>query len=437
MRFMLLVPGTGNFFCGSCLRDDVLGRALRARGHQVDVVPLYLPLKLEGVGAPRQVHMGGINMFLQQKTPLARRLPRWFANLLDSPRLLRWASKRARLTQAPGLGEMTVSMLKGEHGNQVLEVKKLVEWAAGEDRPDVVVLSNLMLAGVARPLKQALDRPVVATLQGEAPFLDALPEPFSDQAWGAIAERAADIDAFAPVSHSYSEVMSGRLGLDDARIRVVHNGIDLSDVGEEIESISSRKPRAIGYLARMCEDKGLHTLVDAFLTLREDAEFQDLQLRIAGAVLNEDREFVGQLQARIADAGCADQVEFHPNVDRAQKLAFLRSLSVFSVPATYGESFGLYVLEALAAGVPVVQPRHSSFPEILGATGGGILCEPDDPSSLAQGLKELLLDPQKSQDLADRGRMAVRERFTADRMAGEVENLCRMVCSKRQPAGTN
>ena len=427
MQLMLLMPGTGYFYCGSCLRDTVLARALRRLGHDVVVVPLYLPLVQEDSPDEGQVHMGGINMYLQQKTRLARRLPRWLADLLDNPRLLRFISRRGNLTQAEDLGAMTLSMLQGEHGHQEKEVEKLVEWAAGMERPDVVVLSNAMLCGIVRRLKQELARPVVATLQGEAPFLDALPEPFSEQSWKALAERAKDIDAFVPVSHSYGSLMSARLGLEAERVHVIHNGLDLEDLKAEPEPLAGRRPKSIGYMARMCRDKGLHTLVEAFLLLKDRPGFEDLRLRVAGAMLREDRSLVKNLQARLSSQGWGDHAEFHPNVERSEKLSFLRSLSVLSVPATYGESFGLYLLEALAAGVPVVQPRHGAFPEILEATGGGILCEPDDASSLAQGLEELLLDESRSQELAQRGRQSVLENYSADRMAREFEEVCMMI----------
>jgi glycosyltransferase involved in cell wall biosynthesis len=420
---MLLTPGTGYFYCGSCLRDSVLARTLRKLGHDVVVVPLYLPPVLEEPEDGEAVHMGGINMYLQQKTRLARHLPRWLADLLDRPKLLRWASRRGNLTQAADLGSMTVSMLQGECGRQADEVEKLVQWAASTERPDVVVLSNIMLCGIVRRLKQELDRPVVATLQGEAPFLDALPEPFSTQAWQELTERASDIDAFVPVSRSYGDLMAGRLRIEPERIRVIHNGLDLADMLSEPEPLAGREPKTIGFLARMCRDKGLHTLVEAFILLKESGRFEDLRLRIAGAMLSEDRAFVKGLQARLRSRGWQGHSEFLPNIDRAEKLAFLAELSVLSVPATYGESFGLYLLEAMASGVPVVQPRHGAFPEILEATGGGILCEPDDADALAQALEELLLDESKSRELARQGRRSVMEHYTAERMAKEFEEL--------------
>ena len=437
MRFMLLTPGTGYFYCGSCLRDSVLARTLRKLGHDVVVVPLYLPPVLEEPEDGEVVHMGGINMYLQQKTRLARHLPRWLTDLLDRPNLLRWASRRGSLTKAADLGSMTVSMLQGERGRQADEVEKLVQWAATTDRPDVIVLSNIMLCGIVRRLKQELDRPVVATLQGEAPFLDALPEPFSAQAWQELTERAADIDAFVPVSRSYGELMAGRLRIEPERIRVVHNGLDLQDLLSEPEPLAGRQPKAIGFLARMCREKGLHTLVEAFLLLKESGRFEELRLRIAGAVLVEDRAFVKGLQARLRSRGWQAQTEFLPNIDRAEKLSFLSGLSVLSVPATYGESFGLYLLEAMASGVPVVQPRHGAFPEILEATGGGILCEPDDADALAQALEELLLDETRSEELARQGRRSVMEHYTAERMAGEFEELCMMITGTRDTARGN
>ncbi|MFQ5507488.1 MAG: glycosyltransferase family 4 protein, partial [Planctomycetota bacterium] len=367
MKFMLLVPGTGHFYCGSCLRDDSLGRALRQLGHHVVVAPLYLPLVTDQPADSEQVHMGGINMYLQQKTSLARYLPRWIERLLDSPAFLRFASRLGKLTEAPDLGEMTLSMLRGEHGRQAKELEKLVEWANAGDPPDVIVLSNVMLAGIARRLGKTLDRPVVSTLQGEAPFLDALPPPYSEQSWKLLGERVADIEAFVAVSRTYAERMRAKLGLEADRVHLVYNGLDLGGFGAEPEPLAVRTPRTIGYLARMCRDKGLHTLVEAFIALKERAGVPDLRLEVAGAMLNEDRAFVRSLKNRLESSGHAGDAGFLPNLARREKLAFLGRLSVLSVPATYGESFGLYLLEAWASGVPVVQPRHAAFPEILEA----------------------------------------------------------------------
>jgi glycosyltransferase involved in cell wall biosynthesis len=110
-------------------------------------------------------------------------------------------------------------------------------------------------------------------------------------------------------------------------------------------------------------------------------------------------------------------LEFLGTVDRARKLAMLESLDVLSVPTTYREPKGLYVLEALAAGVPVVVPRHGAFPEILADVGGGELVAPDRVDDLTRVLAELLCDPQRRRQLAATGRAAVLERRSAAAMA--------------------
>jgi len=428
MRITLLTPGTGHFYCGSCLRDSALARSLHERGHDVQIVPLYLPFVLEDHGLPEQpIRMGGINMYLQQKLPVLRHAPHWLAGLLDAPGLLRWASTKSDMTDAEGLGALTLSMLKGEEGRQSRELEKLVAALSDGARPDVVCLSNVLLAGLVRRLKQDLGAPVLCTLQGEAPFLDALPGKYSAECWSVLAERARDIDGFVPVSRYYGDLMRERLGLDDSRVHVVHNGIDLADLRE------SPAPQpgvpTIGYMARMCPDKGLPTLVDAFVELKRRGSIGGLRLRAAGVLLRADEAPLRELERRLEAAGFRGDAEFRPNVERREKLELLRSLSVFSVPATYGESFGLYLLEALALGVPVVQPRHGAFPEILDATGGGVLCEPDDPVSLADGLEQLLLDPERARAMGARARAVVLERFGVERMAREVEDVCRMVAS--------
>ncbi|MFT5477466.1 MAG: glycosyltransferase involved in cell wall biosynthesis, partial [Planctomycetota bacterium] len=147
------------------------------------------------------------------------------------------------------------------------------------------------------------------------------------------------------------------------------------------------------------------------------------RLRVVGVVLPEDRRFLKECKRKLAAAGVLESVSFHPNVSREEKLQHLGQFSLFSVPATYGESFGLYLLEAMACGVPVVQPRHASFPELIERTGGGVLCPADDAQGLARALDGLLTDPEGMRRMGERGRLAVHEHFTVDRMAAEVEAI--------------
>jgi glycosyltransferase involved in cell wall biosynthesis len=433
MRIVQLTPGTGNFFCGSCLRDNALAVALRALGHDVLIAPLYLPFVLEeeeprAEGAEASVHMGGINVYLQQKLPFLRHLPRAAARLLDSPKLLRWAAGRANMTGASSLGEMTLSMLRGEEGRQAAELEKLVEWLDEIERPDVVILSNAMLAGLTHRIVERLQRPVLCTLQGEAPFLDSLPDSHRERCWSTLAERARELDGFLAVSRYTGDLMRERLGLDPAKVHVVPNGIELD--GLEPRERPADAPPTIGYLARLCADKGIELLVDAYLRVRERGRVPGVRLHAAGVVLGEDRQLVASLAARMRAAGAGGDFVFRENLTRAEKIEHLQGLDVLSVPAHYGESFGLYLIEGLACGVPFVQPQHAAFPEIAAATGGGLLCEPNDPEALAVALEELLLQPEHARSLGAAGRAAVLERYTAERMARDVLDVCRMTAPR-------
>jgi glycosyltransferase involved in cell wall biosynthesis len=415
MRIIQITPGTGSFYCGTCLRDNALVVELRRQGHDALMVPLYLPLMVDEAPSAGDTPLfyGGVNVYLQQKSALFRHSPRWVDRLFDAPQVLRLAASRAGSTEAHELGDLTVSTLRGEEGRQIKELDRLADWLI-EMRPEVVCLSNALLVGLARRIKQKTGAAVVCTLQGEDSFLDSLPKGDREAAWQALAERAADVDAFIAVSHYYGEVMQRRVQLSADRVHVVHNGIALDGYSP---APAPPEPPALGYLARLCSMKGLATLVEAYLLLRQKARLPNLQLRVAGTMTAADEPFVEQLRARIAAAGLTDDVQFLPNLSREEKIAFLQSLSALSVPATYGESFGLYVIEALAAGVPVVQPHHAAFPELIEATGGGLLCEPDNPESLAAAVEELLGDPERARAMGARGRETVRERFNVARMA--------------------
>jgi len=425
VRIIHLTPGTGSFYCGTCLRDNALTAELRRRGHEARLVPMYLPPILDEASTAEgePLFYGGVNVYLQQKSALFRKLPRAVDRLFDAPKVLRMAASRAGSTDARDLGDLTVSTLRGEEGNQVKELNRLVEWLA-DKKPEAVILSNALLVGLARRIKQATGAAVVCTLQGEDSFLDSLPAPDRQRAWDTLSERAKDCDAFIAVSHYYGNVMRERAKLPADRVHVVYNGIVLDGYAPALTP--PRQP-TLGYFARMCPPKGLHTLVEAYIILRQHHRVPNLKLRVGGSMTKADEQFVNQIRQRLASAGITDGVEFLPNLSRDEKIAFLQSLSVLSVPATYGESFGLYLIEAWAAGVPVVQPRHAAFPELIAATGGGVLCAPNDPPALAAAIEELLRNPEAARAMGARGRQAVMEKFSVERMADGVLRVLQQV----------
>ena len=437
MTIIQITPGAGAMYCGNCLRDNALVAALRKMGHDVLMVPLYLPLTLdeEDQSAGTPMFFGGINVYLEQKSALFRDAPGWLHDLLASPALLKWASGKAAKTRAADLGEITLSMLRGEEGNQKRELEELIAWLKTRAKPDIICLSNALLIGLVRRLKSDLRVPVICMLQGEDVFLDALPEPFRGACWKTLAERAAEVDMFVPTSRYFGDLMRVRLSLPAGRVRVVYNGIDLAGYREvrspksEVRSLVERgdqKP-VLGYFARMCREKGLDRLVEAYIELRKRGRIKGLRLRIGGGCGPADEPFVSLLRERLKANGLAGDVEFCPNLDRAGKLAFLRSLSVFSVPAVYGEAFGLYVIEALASGVPVVEPRVGAFPELIEATGGGVLCEAGSTAALADAIEELLLNPKRALELGEIGRRAVFEKFSAEAMATAMAGVYKEV----------
>jgi glycosyltransferase involved in cell wall biosynthesis len=428
VNIIQLTPGAGAMYCGGCLRDNALVAALRKLGHEALMVPLYLPLTLdeEDQSAGTPVFFGGINVYLQQKAALFRGAPGWLHDLFASRRLLTWAAGKAAKTRPADLGELTLSMLRGEVGNQAREIEELIGWLKTQPRTDVVSLSNALLIGMVRRLKAELHVPVACALQGEDFFLDGLPESHRAACWRALAERAAEVDLFVAPSRYFGDLMRERLGLAADRVRVVYNGINLEGYAVEGQKPDGRRQMAdgkengvptLGFFARMCPEKGLDTLVEAYVLLRQRGRVGQLKLHVGGSCGPADGAFVNSLRERLQASGLLGEVEFHPNLDRAGKLEFLRSLSVFSAPARYGEAFGLYVIEALAAGVPVVQPRTAAFPELIEATGGGVLCGAGDAMALAEAVEELLLNPTRARALGEAGRRAVFQRFSAEAMA--------------------
>jgi glycosyltransferase involved in cell wall biosynthesis len=429
VRVVYLTAGAAGMYCGSCMRDNTLVAALRARGREAMLVPLYTPIRTDedDVSEP-QVFYGGINVYLQQKSALFRHTPWLLDRLLDSPALLRKVTSGAGQGSFADLAAMTISMLKGEHGAQRKELSKLIRWLA-EVRPDVVNLPNAMLVGAARAIKETLGTPVFCTLTGEDIFIDKLPEPHRGEVLDLIRERGREVSGFVAVSSYYAEYSRDQFGIPADRLHVIPLGVRVEAPADPTEPPAG--PFTIGYLARICPAKGLHILCQALEILWRSG--RSCRLRIAGYCGASDRAYLEGIRGHLAGEKLDHAVDYVGEVDRPGKLGFLRSLHVLSVPTVYREAKGIYVLEALANGVPVIQPRHGAFPELVEATGGGLLFEPGDPGALAGAIAGLMDDPALRRELGRRGRSAVIESFTAELMAERTWALYKQELEK---AGT-
>jgi len=314
MRIAQLMPGSGdNFYCENCLRDVALVRAMRRLGHDVLMTPMYLPVSVEpNDSAQSPIFFGGINVYLQQRHAFFQKTPRWLDRIFDSKLLLSLVARKAHITSARLLGETTVSMLQAHDGRQTKELQRLIDWfRMPENRPDIVILSNVLLAGLAAPIKKALDVPIVCLLQDEDAFLDGLGEPWAAQAWRIVDERAADIDAFISSSRYYADVMRRRLSLDSAKIDVVYTGVvdfldDFDDHAKRsflntlsILCVPEKKPIACGRYVAEALTVGVPAVEPAGGVFDELSELTD-----GGCVLynpNDSKTLAGTLESLLAD----------------------------------------------------------------------------------------------------------------------------------------
>ncbi len=404
-------------YCGSCLHDNALAKALIAAGHDALLVPTYTPILTDEQSVARdQLFYGGLNVYLQQIFPFARYLPRWADRFLSSPKLVGWIASRSMGTTADKLGGLTVSMLQGKDGNQSKEVDRLVDWLATDMHPDVIVFSNLLIGGAIPEIRRRVKCPIVVILQGDDAFFDQLSEPYREQSMQLLRQLAKQVDLFLVHSRAYGQRMQERLELRADQWQVSPLTLDTKDyLSLQRQPPAADKVPVIGYLARLAPEKGLHVLVDAYLQLARRHPIA--RLEIAGWLGKQHHEYWESLQQKIAAAGLADRMRYWGSVDREGKLDFLSHIDVLCVPATHFEPKGLFVLESLAAGVPVVLPEHAAFPELIERLGGGHLVAAGDVPALADKLLAMVNDLPASHALGLEGRERVLGEATTEHEA--------------------
>jgi glycosyltransferase involved in cell wall biosynthesis len=422
MKILAFTAGAAKMYCGSCLRDNALAAEFKRQGHDVVLLPLYTPTRTDesNVSEP-VVLMNGISVCLDQQAAFFRKSHRLLDSLWDAPWMLKLASQTSIEVDPHMLGGMTVSMLRGEDGFQLKEIRKLSawlrHWSIHEPPPDVVTLPNSLLIGMTRPIREALHRPVCCTLQGEELFLSQLREPYRTQALELIRAKIHDVDGFVAVSRYSAGYWIRELGIAESQMHVVPLGINLE--GYQAAERAPHQPFRVGFLARVAPEKGLHRLAESYIRLRRDTDFSGAVLEAAGYLAPEHRAYLRGVERLMKDAGFGAEFHYRGELDRAHKIEFLNSLDLLSVPCTYDEPKGIFLLEAMASGVPVVQPRRGAFPEILDGTGGGVLVEPepDDPARLADAVYRLWKYPEARAELGRRGAEGVRAHYSVSQMA--------------------
>ncbi len=420
-------------FCGSCLHDNALSHALAVQGWKIQLVSTYTPIRTDETDySIDQVLFGGINVYLQQKIPLLRYVPSVLDRFLDSPWLIRKVTSRAMETDAKTLGKLAHSMLLGSKGNQRKEVAKLCKWVRLA-QPDLIIFTNMLIGGCIEDVKSTegmADVPILVTLQGDDVFLDSLREPHKTKCIDRIKRIADSVDGFIVQSEFFRGYMSEYFSIAPDRVHVTPLGLDVSDFSEFVDdspgagtSNANADEKVIGYMARLAFEKGLHHLVDGFIELKSRPSTDHIKLKIAGWLGPEHRSYAQQQWERLDAAGLSQDYEYLGSIERAQKLDFFRQIDVLSVPTDFLEPKGLYALESLAAGVPVVLPRHGAFPELIEQSGGGVLCKPRDPVSLADSLERLLNDDQQAMALGQAGQAYVHQHRNSESMATATSAL--------------
>ena len=429
MKILHIIPGSGgSFYCGNCLRDSKFVEALRSSEHEVIKLPMYLPLFADEHDLSREIPVfyGAVSIYLKQQYPFFRNAPAWFDRFLNSGPLLKVAAKFAGSTRAKGLEEMTISMLMGEQGQQKEELDKMISWISEHYQPDVIHLSNALLVGLARRLSESMKAPVICSLQDEDQWVDVMKPSSQEKVWNLMAERGEDVSVFVAVSGYYAAEMKKLLHIPDEKLSTVHIGVYPADY-EFL--LPSKKGRNIGYVSRMCRELGMDILVDAFILLKKEPQFDDVELHITGGSTGDDKEFIQAQKRRIHKSGLSGKVKFHGDFEARGLRDFFSEVSLLSVPVRKGEAFGIYLLESMASGIPIVQPALGAFPEIVKLSGGGVTYESNTPEALAEELKQLLSNPQKMDELSQQGRTGVEQQFHVD---GQVQKMIEVYQAAKQ-----
>jgi glycosyltransferase involved in cell wall biosynthesis len=410
MKIAYLLPGSGgSFYCGNCTRDKFLTQSLKRAGNDILMIPMYLPLTIDDCEADSPIFYGAVNIYLEQISPIFKFLPQWAKKLLDSDKILRFAAKQSGSTSASGNEAMTISMLRGEHGKQAHDLDILINWLKEHEKPDVVHLSNALLSGLAAKLKKELGCKVICTLQDEDEWVDEMREPFCTETWKIISENAEHIDSFIAVSQYYANLMHTKLTIPTEKIKVVYNSL-----GDDLirRNQHSTDFHTIGYMSKINSHFGADILFEAFAEIKKESQFKELKLKYTGGYTDDYKKIISEINRKAKLQNIENDIEFFEDLSNDGKKNFLDSISLFCVPSRRKEAFGMHILEALAAEVPVVMPEIGAYPELIEKSKAGLCYNPEDVSALTTTLRNVLNDRKLYTNLQKNCHTAIKTAFS-------------------------
>ncbi len=393
MKIAYIVPGAGDtFYCANCHRDKMFVSVMKNNpGASVTAIPLYLLPNSSNFGDlfESKVFFGAISLFFKERVPLARRMPKFLERLLDSPPMLRFAARQAGSTTPVGLEKTTIDMITGEAPFLERETGKLLDYLSRYGQPDVIHLSNALLTGLAAHIKKLTDLPVVCSLQNEDDWINEMREPYQTEAWQRIGESRKNIVRFISSSEYYKALVAEKSGIPSDMIEVVN---PLTPPEFSVDPRGEGETPAVGFFSRLSVANGLDKMIEAWLLLGE--RVPGVQLHLSGGSTAADKRFIKSQMRIVERAGKSGDLYLHSGFAGEEKARFFQSIDLLAVPVRKPDAWGQYLIEAIGAGVPVVQPATGAFPEIVNMTGGGVIYKEDTPQKLAAEMEKLLADRQ-------------------------------------------
>ena len=408
MKILIIGPGAGDsFYCGNCFRDSLQASALIRAGHDVTILPLYLPAHHATEGVP--IFFPAVSYYIEQAMFKRGNMPQWVSKLASSKVFMNLAASMSGSTSASGMEGMTMSMITGADGAFKRNLSDMIAWIEKEGKPDIVHLSSSLLIGIAAPLKEAIGVPIVCSLQDEEVWIDSLKGEWAATAWEAITANAAAVDRFVTTSNYYKQIIDAKM--PSLSPTVIYPGINI----EKYRSDTLPERPTIGFFYRMNQLDGLDTLAEAFVMLKQRGTIPNLTLRIGGGNTDSDKKFLSHIYDILRPY--MDDIIVEEEYSPVLHHRFYKNVTLVSVPLQFDEGVGIYICEAYATGRPVVEPRRGSFTEIVGE--GGVLYDEQTPAALAAALERVLTDQALYDSLRDKAKTMADERYS-DRKCAEA-----------------